>query len=53
MTSPEQIKEMGLGGYSQPTYKKTCSFGHDALDGRRCKPQADRQSMSLLITPIH
>jgi len=42
-TNPEQIEVTELERYSRPTYAQTCAFSHDALDRRRCNPQADRR----------
>jgi len=46
-TSPKQIEVMELEGYSQPTYNKLCASSHDALDRRRCNPQADRRRVQI------
>ena len=39
-TNPEQIEVMELDGYSRPTCNKLCASNPDALDRRRCNPQA-------------
>jgi len=39
-TNPEQIEVMELNGCSRPTCNKLCAFSYDALDCRRCNPQA-------------
>ena len=45
--NPEQIEIMLLEGYSRQTCNKLCASSHDALDFRRCNPQA-RPSTSFV-----
>jgi len=47
ITSPEEIEVMELNGYSRPTCNEICASSHDALDGRKCNPQA-RPSTSFV-----
>jgi len=47
ITSPEEIEVMELNGYSRPTCNELCASSHDALDRRKCNPQA-RPSTSFV-----
>jgi len=49
-TKPEQIEVMELEGHSRSTCNKLCTFSRDALDRRRCYPQARRRRV-LLTAP--
>ena len=49
-TKPEQIEVMELEGHSRSTCNKLCTSSRDALDHRRCYPQA-RLRRVLLTAP--